>query len=77
MQRVLFFIYFVLFVLSALFTSCSQSEDEQEEKGQIEQMTDEIADEAVDMVHSPLQKARAVKKLGDQRTNRADDLLDE
>ncbi len=77
MKRVLFIISLVAFVLSVSFTSCSQSEEEQEEKGQIEQMTDEMADEAVDMIQTPLDKARAVKKLGDKRTNRSDDLLDE
>ncbi len=77
MKRVLFFIFPVLFVLSVSFTACSQSEEEQEEKGQIEQMTDEMADEAVDMIQTPLDKARAVKKLGDKRTNSADDLLGE
>ena len=77
MNRVLLLIFLVIFVLSLSFSACSQSEEEQDDKGQIEQMTDEMADEAVDMIQTPLDKARAVKKLGDKRTNRADDLLDE
>jgi len=46
-------------------TACTAQNDE--EKGRIEQFTDEVARDATDAVHRPLDKARGVQEIARQR----------
>lgn len=55
-----------LCLYTALFLSaCTAAEDE--EKGSIEQFRDEVARDATDALHRPLNKARGVQDLARQR----------
>ena len=46
-------------------TACSSPEDE--ETGRIEQYTDEVARDATDAIHKPLNKARGIQDIARQR----------
>ncbi len=54
------------FCAALSLTACSASDDG--EKGSIEQFTDEVARDATDAIHSPLDKARGVQDIARQRT---------
>jgi len=45
--------------------ACSATDDE--EKGSIEQFTDEVARDAIDAINTPLDKARGVQDIARQR----------
>jgi len=45
--------------------ACSSPEDE--EAGRIEQFTDEVARDATDAIHTPLNKARGIQDIARQR----------
>lgn len=67
-------------LLSALlFTvaGCSSNEEQQvEEKGAIEKMTDRAAEKAVEKIRTPQDKARAAQSLGDDRLEQMDQALE-
>ena len=46
-------------------SACSNADDG--EKGSIEEFTDEVARDATDAIHSPLNKARGVQDIARQR----------
>jgi hypothetical protein len=48
-------------------SACSNPDDG--EKGSIEQFTDEVARDATDAIHSPLNKARGVQDIARQRND--------
>ncbi|MEA2083046.1 MAG: hypothetical protein U9O82_02165 [Thermodesulfobacteriota bacterium] len=56
------------------FTACSSGGDVEQEKGKgtIDKITDKAAEKAVDKIRTPIDKARAIKGLGDQRTEAID-----
>ena len=55
-----------LCLYTALFlTACTAAEDE--EKGAIEEFRDEVARDATETLHKPLNKARCVKDIARQR----------
>ena len=66
------FLYIKRMVFSALvlamLSACSNSE-EQAEKGQIEQTTDKIAQEAVKSIKTPIDKATLAKELTEQHNS--------
>lgn len=49
------------FCAALSLTACTAPEDEQ--KGSIEQFTDEVARDATDAIHKPLNKARGVQDI--------------
>lgn len=52
-----------------------QQAEETEEKGRIEQMTDEAADTAVKKIRTPINKARATKDYGNDRMEAIDKVM--
>jgi hypothetical protein len=55
---------------------CSKSKEQQtEEKGKIEKMTDEAAETVEKKIRTPLDKARATQDLGNQRVDEMDKAL--
>jgi len=48
------------------------SAQNEEEKGSIEQFTDEVARDATDAIHKPLNKARGVQDIARQRNAEMD-----
>lgn len=56
-------------------TACSSGEDVdelQKKKGTIDKVTDKAAEKAVNKIRNPMDKARAIKGLNDQRTEAID-----
>ncbi len=58
---------------------CTKNDEQQagevEEKGRIEQMTDETAEKAVRKIRTPMDKARNTQNLGDERLESMDKAL--
>ena len=58
---------------------CTKNDEQQaeviEEKGRIEQMTDETAEKAVKKIRTPMDKARNTQNLGDDRMEAMDKAL--
>lgn len=62
--------------LLVLPVGCSKNEENQaEEKGRIEKMTDQAAENAVKKIRTPQDKARATQRLGDDRLEEMDKAL--
>ena len=59
-----------------LSCGCGKNEEPQAEgtaeKSKIDQMTDQAAEKAVEKIRTPIDKARATKDLGDERTDAMD-----
>ena len=63
-------------LLLVLPAGCSKNEEQQaEEKGSIDKMTDQAAETAVKKIRTPINKARATKDLGDERLESMDKVL--
>ena len=60
-------------------TGCAKNDEQQaeviEEKGKIDQMTDQAAEAAVKKIRTPINKARATKDFGDDRLESMDKAL--
>jgi len=58
---------------------CTKNDEQQaeeiEEKGRIEQMTDQTAEKAVSKIRTPIDKAHATQELGDDRMESMDKAL--
>ena len=58
---------------------CTKNDEQQaeeiEEKGRIEQMTDQTAEKAVKKIRTPMDKARSTQDLGDDRMESMDKAL--
>ena len=71
----------VAIISSALVfqVGCTKNDEQQveviEEKGTIEQMTDQAAETAVKKIRTPINKARATQNLGDDRMEAMDKVL--
>jgi hypothetical protein len=63
-----FFALSVLLFLAGGFVSCSdQKEAAPEKNGAVEEMTDQIAKEAVEKIRTPIEKARSVEDIQQDR----------
>ena len=76
----IFFYRFICAVIAVFFLifslGCSKNGEQQiEEKGAIEKMTDQAAETAVKKIRTPMDKARATQNLGDERTEEMDKAL--
>jgi hypothetical protein len=62
-----------------LLAGCTKNDEQQvekvEEKGKIEQMTDQAAETAVKKIRTPMDKASATQNLGDDRMESMDKAL--
>ena len=67
----------VIFLLVIIFmiTSCSSSE-EQEEAGIIEQTTDQIAQEAVKAIKTPIEQAKLARELQESHNAQVQEAID-
>ena len=65
----------------AIQVGCTKNDEQQaeesEEKGRIEQMTDQTAEKAVKKIRTPIDKAHATQELGDDRMESMDKALQE
>ena len=76
MKRNVFIIFFVLLLAGTMFFACARNE-EASEPGAIEKMTDETADEIVNTIKTPLNKAHSAKNIGEDRMKNIDDAVNE
>ena len=57
-------------------TGCAKNEEQEaEEKGRIEKMTDQAAETAVKKIRTPINKARATQDIGNERLEEMDKAL--
>lgn len=68
---------FGLVLLCLGFSACSKKEEAQQEKGSIEKMTDETANAIVTRIRKPMNQARAVKEIQQDRVKAMDEALEE
>ena len=62
--------------LLVLTAGCSNKEEQQaEEKGRVEKMTDQAAEAAVKKIRTPKDKARATQNIGNDRLEEMDKVL--
>jgi len=59
------------------FFACSKKEEAEPEKGDIEKMTDEAADVIVNKIRTPMDRARSVKELEEDRAKAMDEAINE
>jgi hypothetical protein len=57
--------------------ACSKKEEAEPEKGAIEKMTDEAADVIVNKIRTPMDRARSVEDLQQDRAKAMEEALDE
>jgi hypothetical protein len=71
-----FFAVVIVSLLLVLSSGCSKNDEQQvEEKGSIDKMTDQAAETAVKKIRTPMDKARATGNLGDERLEEMDKVL--
>ncbi len=72
MKKLSMYIFSGLVVFWIGFSACSRGEDVETDKGKIEKFTDQVADDAVQGIKAPLNKARAVQDMADKRVQALD-----
>ena len=80
MKRNAIIILFVLLLAGTMLFACDRNVEENEEAsepGTIEKLTEETADEIVDKIKTPLNKARSAKNTGEDRMKDIDDAVKE
>ena len=70
MKRILFHLSVAVFIAALSFWGCSGNSGEEDERGAIREMTDEVAHDLSHRLKDPINKARAA-------TNQEQDRLDE
>ena len=67
----------VLIMAAILLLACSGNTDDDSEKGAIRQMTDQVADEMVHKMRSPIDKARAARDQGEEHIDELEDAVED
>ena len=57
----------IFLLLSAIFAACSDTPESEPEKGRIKTITDKVAKDIGNHIRQPIDKARAVKELQEDR----------
>lgn len=77
MTRKLLYYVMVIFLAGMSILACSGGSDGESGKGAIRQMTDQVADEMVHKLRSPIDKARAAKEQGDHHMDELEDAAED
>ena len=77
MTKKILHIAVALIVAGMFLWSCSVNSDGDSEKGAIRQMTDQVADEMVHKMRSPIDKARVAKDQGIDRLSDMEDFVED
>ena len=75
MKKTGIYCFIGLALAGGIFSSCSNKKGAEEKKGAIEKMTDKTAQEIVDKIQAPSDKARSAAKKVDNRMKEMDDAL--
>lgn len=76
MKRNALTIFFVLILAGTMLFACARNEEESG-PGAIEKLTDETADEIVDTIKTPINKAHSAKNTSKDRMKNIDDAVNE
>ena len=76
MKKTVLIILIIIFFFNMMFTACARQEDDSE-PGAIETFTDDTADQITTSIKKPLNKARTVKKTGQNRMKNLDNMARE
>jgi hypothetical protein len=76
MRKTILVIVLISFFFGTMFTACAKQEEDPE-PGVIESFTEETADQITTSIKKPLNKARSVKKTGQNRMKNLDDMANE
>jgi len=74
MKRWMVYLGATIIMLCFTVYSCSSGRDSEQEKGGIEQLTDQIGQEAVEGITTPIKKARAVDEMATQRVKNMENI---
>ena len=77
MKKMLIYPAIALFLFCIILFACSKSEDVDSEKGKIEKMTEHTANMIVEKIQTPIDKARSVKGIQEDRMKDIDETLNE
>ena len=77
MTKKLLHITMALLLAGMFLGACSGNSDEGSEKGAIRQMTDQVADEMVHKMRSPIDKARLAKESGEDYLDDLEDAAED
>lgn len=75
MTRKFLYLSMAMVMLAVPLWSCSGGSDGESEKGAIRQMTDQVADEMVDRMRSPIDKARSARDQGEDHLGDLEDAV--
>ena len=70
-------IIFCIFLLTGTMLIACSGDEEESEPGAIEKLTDETADEIVNSIKTPLNKAHSAKNTGEDRMKNIEDAVKE
>ena len=65
-----------LVILSSGFYACSKSGDAEKGKGVVEKASDKVAEEMVNKIQTPLDRARDAKETQEKRAGAIDDIVE-
>lgn len=77
MKKILLTSVIVMLLGGAALFACSNNKEAESEKGTIEKMTDKTAEEVVNRIRTPIDKAQSVKNQQEGRLNDMEKALKE
>ena len=77
MKKIVTYLAIALFLSCTIFFACSKDVESEKGKGEIEKMTDHTADVIVEKIRTPIEKARSVKGMEEDRMRGIDETLKE
>jgi aspartate oxidase len=77
MKRILLYFIFPLIILCMNCVACSKGEEGERKKGRIEEMAEETGHSIARSLKAPVNKARDVKDMEEERADEIDEYLEE
>lgn len=68
-------LFTIILVLAVLIGGVACSNQDADEKSSVDEITTKAAKTVADRIHSPIDKAKATKSLGDERVKKMDEAL--
>ena len=77
MKKIIFHLIVAVFIAALSFWGCSGDSTEEDERGAIREMTDEVAHDLSRRIKDPINKARAAKNQEQDRLDELEDTAEE
>jgi hypothetical protein len=74
MKKLGVFILAVSLCLCSGFTACTKGGNEEPDKGAIDELTDKVAHEAVNDIQKPINKAKRLQKMTEEKEEAAEEV---